>query len=424
MRFRPSPDVLEDRQLLSFGGGNIDASIPRFPSTSPALNFTSNSFHQINATVPSIATGIASNPSNVGTLLSTYVSHIPNGSTTLFPILATDVINFEKGEVSFSTTGATNEVNSLYVTLLGRPADSVGRADDLKALQNGATVTQIADGIAQSNEFIQGNITSGGSPNANQTQLVTALYDKVLGRSADAAGLTYWINQLNTSALTPAQVAHDFVSSAEAATSTTSVVQSGLNSSIDTLYFNLLGRPADSVGRADDLKALQNGATVTQIADGIAQSNEFIQGNITSGGSPNANQTQLVTALYAKVLGRSADGAGLNYWVNQLNTSALTPTQVAHHFVSSTEAATSTTSVLQNAAIFTPAGAAYYFGMVTPGGPITGNFPGIGATAQLENLIQKDTLAYLANGIGNSFNILKSGVNYASDSLLTYNGKV
>ena len=302
MRFRPSPDVLEDRQLLSFGGGNIDASIPRFPSTSPALNFTSNSFHQINATVPSIATGIASNPSNVGTLLSTYVSHIPNGSTTLFPILATDVINFEKGEVSFSTTGATNEVNSLYVTLLGRPADSVGRADDLKALQNGATVTQIADGIAQSNEFIQGNITSGGSP--------------------------------------------------------------------------------------------------------------------------NANQTQLVTALYAKVLGRSADGAGLNYWVNQLNTSALTPTQVAHHFVSSTEAATSTTSVLQNAAIFTPAGAAYYFGMVTPGGPITGNFPGISATAQLENLIQKDTLAYLANGIGNSFNILKSGVNYASDSLLTYNGKV
>jgi hypothetical protein len=301
MRFSPTVDALEDRMLMSSGGGNIDSSIPRYPSSSPGLNFTSNSFHQINAAVPKIVSAILQNPASTNAQLASYVAHIPYGVTSLLPILQADVATFQQG---------------------------------------GNTIT-----TAQANEA------------------VTTLYLDLLGRSPDAGGLNSFS------------------------------------------------------------QALQNGATVAQVADVIVTSTEFIRGNITAGATGNANQTQFVTALYNDVLGRAPDPGGLNYWVNQINTSTLTVQQVAVAFVSSEEATTSDSSVLQSAAI-PVASTEYYFGSVVPNGTILGNFPGTGAKAQLENLIQQDTLAYLGNGIGNSFNILKSGVRWASDNLLTYNGRV
>ena len=300
--FRPAVDRLEGRSLLStFGGGNIDTTIPRFPSTSPQLNFTSNSFHQINATIPSITKSITSG--NRESALMTYVTHIPNGLSQLYPILEQDVTAFQAGGTPPTTADATNSVDTLYLDLLGRDPDTGGLNGWVQALQSGMTVQQVAAGIVTSTEFIQDNITAGASGNANQTQFVTALYNDVLGRDPDDGGLAYWVGQINTGALSVQQVATDFVYSNEAETSDASVLQAA---------------------------AL-----------------------------PNTVTTQ------------------------------------------------------------------YYFGTTPPNGVIpAGNFPGTGRTAQLQNLIQKDTLAYLANGIGKSFNVLKSGVNFGSDSLLTYNGRV
>jgi len=302
MKFRPILDALEDRKLLSFGGGNIDTSIPRLPTTSPQLNFTSNSFHNINATIPSVATSILSNASSTNTQLSTYVTHIPYGESTLLPILEADVSKFEAGGTgSLTTTQANFIVTTLYNDLLFRAPDSIGLANFSAALQNGMTMAQVANSLVTSQEYIQNNIASGQTPNAAQTQFVDALYRDVLGRSADVGGETFWVNQLNTGGLTVQQVATDFVNSQEAATSKTSILA-----------------------------------------------------------------TPIITAT----------------------------------------------------------GPNYYYGSVVPNGTITGNFPGTSQTAQLENLIQQDTLAYLGNGIGKNFNILKSGVNFSSDKLLTYNGHV
>jgi hypothetical protein len=163
----------------------------------------------------------------------------------------------------------------------------------------------------------------------------------------------------------------------------------------------------------------------------IAQSSEFLADNTTSGATADANNTQFVTALYTDVLGRAPVSSDeVAFWANELDANTLTTEEVANDFIYSSEAMTSTTSVIQVTAIpFTPAnstptGTKYYFGTVVPNGTITGNFPGTSQTAQLSNLIQQDTLAYLANGIGNSFNILKSNVFWASDNLLTFNGHV
>jgi Domain of unknown function (DUF4214) len=311
MRFRPNPDALEDRRLLSFGGGNIDYNLPRVNSTSPQLNFTSNSFHNINATVPAVASAIVKDSASADAQLTTYVTHIPFGETSLLPILEADVTTFE----------------------------------------NGGTVTPAP---------------------------------------------TFTTVQANTT--------------------------------ITTLITDLLDRAPDSAELTDGTQALQSGVTVQMVANVIVQSNEFLTANTTTGATADANNTQFVTALYNDVLGRAPDSAGLASWVSQLDANTLTTDQVANSFIVSSEAATSSTSILQVAAIpfttTTSTGTKYYFGTVVPDGTITGNFPGTSQTVQLENLIQQDTLAYLANGIGVTFNILKSNVGWASDNLLTFNGHV
>jgi Domain of unknown function (DUF4214) len=421
MKFRPVLDALEDRKLMSFGGGNVDTSIPRFPSTSPQLNFTSNSFHNINATIPGVASAILKTESSTDAQLASYVTNIPNGETTLLPILEADVTKFEHGgAAALTTTQANFIVTTLYNDLLFRDPDSIGLAAFSTELQDGATMAQVADSIVTSQEYLQANTTPGATANEDQTQFVTALYSDVLGRDPEPGGVAYWVNQINTGAQTVQQVATAFVNSPEAATSPTSVLA---NPTIVTLYGDLLGRFPDSSGLADFTTAFQNGATIEQAVDVFVTSPEYIQANITPGATANQDQTQFVDSLYFNVLGREADPGGEAFWVNELNTGALSVQQVAVDFVSSAEAATSSTSILTTPVI-TTTGPGYYFGSAAPNGTIFGNFPGTSQTVQLENLIQQDTIAYLGNGIGKSFNILKSGVGWASDNLLTYNGFV
>ena len=425
MRFRPTADVLEDRRLMSFGGGNIDPSIPHYPSNSPGLNFTSNSYHQINAAIPAVASAILQNQATTNAQLANYVAHIPYGMSSFLPILAADVAKLEQGGTTTTPATASSIVTTLYEELLDRMPDALGLSANTQALENGASIAQVADVIVQSGEFIQSNITAGASGLDNQVQFVSALYQDVLGRSADMGGLTYWLDQFNHAGLSLQQVAHDFVYSSEATTSSVSIIHALESTPIYSLYANLLGRSPTTAELDAGVQALENGISVAQVADVIVQSGEFTQNNITAGASGLDNEVQVVSALYFGVLGRDPDTAGLTYWLNQINNSGLSFQQVAHDFVYSSEASTSPSGILQKATYpATATSTNYYFGSVVPSVPITGNFAGTSATAQLENLIQKDTLAYLANGIGKSFNILKSGVGWASDSLLTYNGRV
>ncbi len=438
MRFRPNPDALEDRRLLSFGGGKIDSSIPRFPSTSPQLNFTSNSFHNINATVPAVASAIVKDSASADAQLTTYVTHIPNGETSLLPILEADVTTFENGGTvtpapTFTTVQANTTITTLITDLLDRAPNSDELTDGTQALQSGVSVQMVANVIVQSSDFLTANTTTGATADANNTQFVTALYNDVLGRAPDSAGLTSWVSQLDANTLTTNQVANSFIVSSEAATSSTSIFQevkmAQAGQTITTLYMTLLDQAPDSAALTAGTQALQNGVTVPMVANVIVQSSQFLTANTTTGATADANNTQFVTALYKDVLGRAPDSAGLASWVSQLDANTLTTDQVANEFIVSSEAATSSTSILQVAAIpftttTTSTGTKYYFGTVVPDGTITGNFPGTSQTVQLENLIQQDTLAYLANGIGVSFNILKSNVGWASDNLLTFNGHV
>jgi hypothetical protein len=282
----PRFDVLEDRKLMS--NVVIDTSIP----IGPGPWFSSNSFHNVNGLIPKTA----NNPTPAA--LSNYVAQVPFGQTQLLPQLEADVATFLRGGSSVTTAQATTATTAIYQGLLFR------------------------------------------DPTAS-----------------------------------------------ELATANSILIKGAANPT----------------------------AAASKVVNSIVTGSEYITAN-------NSDNTTFVTSLYNNVLGRDPDGGGLDFWVNELDTQAMTETQVATAFVYSNEGQTSTDSIVViNAIPVTPT--TYYFGSPSPNGTIFGAF-GTSKKGQLENLLQNDVVAYLENNNGGTLNVFKSRINWNTDHFLVYNGRV
>lgn len=80
-------------------------------------------------------------------------------------------------------------VANLYADALNRVPDTQGLTYWTNALTKGLSVDQFITNIFSSSEF--------QSLHPDNSQLIAALYHDILGRSPDAAGLSYWLGQLN-----------------------------------------------------------------------------------------------------------------------------------------------------------------------------------------------------------------------------------
>ncbi|MFP7571814.1 DUF4214 domain-containing protein [Marivita sp. S2033] len=90
-------------------------------------------------------------------------------------------------------------LTELYIAYFNRAPDAVGLCYWGDQLANGMTLDHIADSFFDQPET---RALYGGIDDA--TEFVTTVYQNVLGRDPDAAGLTYWLNQLETdSGITP-----------------------------------------------------------------------------------------------------------------------------------------------------------------------------------------------------------------------------
>jgi len=94
-----------------------------------------------------------------------------------------------------NASGANDPVSGLYQSLLGRAPDAAGLQYFQNQLQSGKSVQDITNAIKASPEYTQRN------PTATATQTndpISNLYQQVLGRAPDAAGLAYWNQQLKS----------------------------------------------------------------------------------------------------------------------------------------------------------------------------------------------------------------------------------
>ncbi|MCI6017441.1 MAG: DUF4214 domain-containing protein [Clostridiales bacterium] len=174
-------------------------------------------------------------------------------------------------------------------------------------------------------------------------QFVIRLYQNVLNRSYDPAGLDAWTQKLVSKENTGAQVAEGFVYSKE-------LKERNLSNSayVDMLYVTFLDRKADTAGKNSWIHLLENGVSREYVLKGFVESNEFTKicntygierGDLilTEAKDQNAGVTMFVYRCYKKILGRDPDQFGLNSWTGNLLSGASSADEVGYGFVFSQE---------------------------------------------------------------------------------------
>ncbi len=148
------------------------------------------------------------------------------------------------------------EVDGYYSTFLHRAADAQGRGYWIGLLQAGVGEQTVVEGFLASPEY--------KLVNAGPAAMSAALYNDVLSRPGETAGLAAWQNWLQTNS--PLVAASAFVRSAE---SYIRVVDS---------FFSAFLRRQTGAGDTDWVTELESGATTIEaVAVGILSSNEYFE---------------------------------------------------------------------------------------------------------------------------------------------------
>lgn len=105
------------------------------------------------------------------------------------------------------------QVQSLYLAYFGRPADPEGLA--YWVTQNASsTQSEVANAFALSPEY------EASVAGKTSTQIVADYYQRLFNRLPDSAGLTYWVQQLNSGALSTQSLGLALVTAAQSQTGT------------------------------------------------------------------------------------------------------------------------------------------------------------------------------------------------------------
>ncbi len=180
-----------------------------------------------------------------------------------------------------------------YEDFLSRSPDDGGLSYWSELVADGVEPAAVIESLARSSEF-EARI----SP-------IVRLYSAFFNRPPDYDGLNYWTDVVRNGARLE-QVAEEFARSAEFQNTYGSLSSA---SYVDLVYANVLGRTADSGGRAYWIDQLTNGSGGSisrgELMVGFSDSTEFRR---------KSEPRVLATMLYVGMLRRAPDAAGLDYW--------------------------------------------------------------------------------------------------------------
>jgi len=211
---------------------------------------------------------------------------------------------------------------------------------------------------------------NGQTGDGTDQTFLTNLYRELLDRNPDQTGFQYWLNFLQTNGGTTA-------SGQSNAATRQQVVQIMLHSQeyethwVDAVFDNFLTRRADPGAEKFFVNELNNGVSEQDVLVAVLTSQEYFgHGGPHGRGAPpghgpaaGGSNEAFVDNLFAELLGRAADTASEQFYVNALDSGQLTRAQVALDFLNSPEEAHD----LMIAAGAGPVGA--------PGTPATGSYP-------------------------------------------------
>ncbi len=153
-----------------------------------------------------------------------------------------------------------------YLGILTRDTDHAGFRGWLSALLAGVSRAQIVQAFLDSGEF---KVNFGS--NLSNEQFVERMYLNILQRPSDPSGFSSWVQQLNSTQMTRAQLALDLLDSGEFQNLTPS--QNRVDISI--LYLDMLRRDPDIGGFSAWVGALNAGLPYSSAIDAFLNSTEY-----------------------------------------------------------------------------------------------------------------------------------------------------
>ncbi|MFY0679758.1 MAG: DUF4214 domain-containing protein [Thalassovita sp.] len=230
-------------------------------------------------------------------------------------LLGNDGNNRLSGD-SITLNSDAAQVYRLYLAALGRDPDAVSFSDMIYRLvanqSLGLDLSEFASMFVNSREF------SNRYGDLDSAEYVTLLYNNVLNREPDTAGLDGWVTHLNTGMSREAvlvgfsQSVEFQRSSAFSASEFAVGLATDAAGAVFRIYQAALDRLPEVSGFTNWSTVIAQGATLTEIVAGFVGSREFQN---TYG---SLNDTDFVELLYQNVLGRASDANGLTTWTGQL----------------------------------------------------------------------------------------------------------
>ncbi|MFT7601593.1 MAG: hypothetical protein ACI8TP_004552 [Acidimicrobiales bacterium] len=217
------------------------------------------------------------------------------------------------------------QVSRLYEAYFLRAPDQTGFDYWLGQRASGVSLGAISAAFERSPEFVDlyGSLSN--------TDFVNRVYQNVQGRAPDPEGGSFWVGYLNAGNSRGAMMI-GFSESGEYVTKTDTVAaMTSAESKVYRLYVAFFQREPDSAGLAFWADRYETGSSLGSIANGFVASAEF---QAQYGNLPNDRFVELV---YANVLIRPPDTAGLAFWTGRLNAGTNTQSTMMTGFSESLE---------------------------------------------------------------------------------------
>ena len=161
-------------------------------------------------------------------------------------------------------------VELVYQNVLGRPSDAVGKAHWLSVLAGGGSRGLVMVGLSESSEYI--DQTGTVAPTTTADAEIYRLYVAVFLRFPEAGGQQYWVGVRNGGASLES-IAGSFAVSSEFQNTYGSLPDAAF---VELVYNHVLGRPADAAGLNHWLGQLAAGLDRGAMMVGFSESTEFI----------------------------------------------------------------------------------------------------------------------------------------------------
>lgn len=184
-----------------------------------------------------------------------------------------------------------------------------GAVARLLGMNNALSPAEVWSQIDAATTFVDFGLGQFGDPNkllfvdpiVSNSNFVKNLYQDFLARAATDSEVQYWGNALNRGQITPRGLTSILATSDE-----------WLRSSIRSFYTDTLGRDPDEAGYQYWVSQARGGMAVADIGAFFYGSEEYFNG------FGQADQRTWITDLYTKLLLRTADSGGVDYWQAQL----------------------------------------------------------------------------------------------------------